>query len=311
MSGRLYAYHNLTRDLRTFSSCAFLKRANAVDHFSEDLETRTTYYKSFNTAYPAENSGSTMAPRKLQILSDVHLEFYTNGRPLPIIERHGHDIALLGDIGKPFAPSYHTFLTQMSQQFDNVFVLLGNHEYYNVNWTPVEVFTAKAREVCATFDNVHLLERETFDITEKTRILGCTLWSSIDCTAAMGLNDFRMISTNKGKLTLAEYFMWHSRDVTWLESQLAQCITDGKKAMVLTHHGPCKAMSGRFLGSQLNPAFVTDLERLFRPPVVAFASGHVHSNVDVTVNGIRSVSNALGYPGEVTGYQEGVVVDIP
>ena len=69
-------------------------------------------------------------------------------------------------------------------------------------------------------------------------------------------------------------------------------------------------MAGKFVGSPLNPAFVTNLEHLFRPPAVAFASGHVHSNCDFMVNGIRTVSNAMGYPGEVTGYREDVVIEM-
>ncbi len=70
-------------------------------------------------------------------------------------------------------------------------------------------------------------------------------------------------------------------------------------------------LAGRFMGSPLNPGFVTNLEHLFAPPVMAFASGHVHSNVDTEINGIRTVSNARGYQGETTGYKESVIIEIP
>lgn len=297
---------SLSRALvRNFSS-SFSLKATAVDLLSTELNSRQTTYTELSRL----SSSLEMTPtRKLQVLSDVHLEFHSN--QCRTFEKHGHDIALLGDIGKPFDDSYQSFLTSMSQQYDNIFLLLGNHEFYNVGSISVEQVIDKARSVCAQLPNVHLLDREAFDITQSTRILGCTLWSAIDRGAAMGLNDFRMISTSTGKLAPSEYFEWHTRDVAWLERELAQCVTDGKNAVILTHHGPCEAMAGRFLGTYLNSAFVTNLERLFKPPVIAFASGHVHSNCDVYINGIRSVSNALGYAGEDTGFRQDVVIDIP
>ena len=258
-------------------------------------------------------AASIALPRQLQIVSDIHLEFYRQGRPFPDILPYGDDLALLGDIGRPFDKTYRWFLEQQSKQFENVFLLLGNHEFYNQEGKTVTEIQDKARTVCASLDNVHLLERETFDLTGNTRILGATLWSAIDGVATRHMNDFNMISTTKQgrKLTQDEYIAWHKRDVAWLKHALDVCKEDGKQAVVLTHHGPCPAMAGRFFGSPLNPGFVTDLKQLFKPPVIAFASGHVHSNVDLEVNGIRTVSNALGNPGEKTGYRDPVIIEIP
>ncbi|KAI8815528.1 Metallo-dependent phosphatase-like protein [Fimicolochytrium jonesii] len=251
----------------------------------------------------------TSRPRRLQIVSDLHLEFYLK-KPLPEFTRHGDDLALLGDIGKPWEPTYKNFIEREASRFDNVFLLLGNHEYYH-RYAPVENILAEAEKVAACFQNVHLLERSTFDLTASTRLLGATLWSDIDSYASQRLNDFRTIRDKDGPLTLERYRQWHKRDVSWLEQELERCRQEGVHAVVLTHHGPCQAMSGKFFGDALNPAFVTNLERLFAPPAIAFASGHVHSNCDLEVNGIRSVSNAKGYPGEATGYKEDVVIDIP
>lgn len=60
----------------------------------------------------------------------------------------------------------------------------------------------------------------------------------------------------------------------------------------------------------MSSAFATPLERLLCPPVKCWASGHVHSNVDIEINGIRSVSNCRGYPAEDAGYREDVVIAV-
>ncbi len=101
------------------------------------------------------------------------------------------------------------------------------------------------------------------------------------------------------------------RDVIWLQREIEKAKKDGKRVIVLSHHGPLHVMSGEYIGSPIRSAFVSDLSHLFKDPVIAFASGHVHSNVDVTHNGIRSVSNAMGYPKESTNYKEDVVIHVP
>lgn len=241
----------------------------------------------------------------LQIVSDVHLEFYGHVAYRPVLEKFAPYLALLGDIGKPFSEGYKKFIADQSAAFDKVFVLIGNHELYSDEHDAAEVIE-QARAVCEGFHNVFFLERAMYDISEKTVLLGCTLWSDIDSKAADSLNDFRKIrqkragSTKLAKLTPDVYQSWHERDVKWIQDTLDELRTTHpeKKAVVLTHHAPHKSMDGEYYGNRMSSAFTTDLTNLFRDPVIAFANGHVHSNCDLLVNNIRCVSNAMGYPGE-------------
>ena len=188
---------------------------------------------------------------------------------------------------------------------------MGNHEYYNSTRTVDEIL-AEARATCNKLGNVHLLERDAFNLTPTTRLLGCTLWSPLTEKASLRLNDLSKIHLQcapfRRTLDLETYNAWHLRDRSWLQKELDSA--DGKRVVVLTHHGPLPLMSGRYKGDPSSSAYVGDLSHLFKEPAVAFASGHVHSNVDTFCNGIRSVSNAMGYPGEDTGYKEDVVIDI-
>jgi predicted phosphohydrolase len=259
---------------------------------------------------PLKDQLSRTLPYGIQIVSDVHLEFR---KQAPVITPNASCLALLGDIGQPFEPSYKDFIGTQAENFSKVFLIMGNHEYYSSTGTTTDAILEKARQVCAGYENVHLLDRSRVDLDERVSVLGCTLWSLLNAKSATFLNDMRKIHIPDGENRLLDretYNSWHIRDVIWLQRELKQVATDGRKAIVLTHHGPLLDMSGKFKGSRASSAFVSDLRHLFTPPAIAFASGHVHSNVDVEINGIRSVSNALGYPGEVTGYKEDVVIPL-
>jgi ankyrin repeat protein len=66
----------------------------------------------------------------IQVASDLHLEFYKEEKDLSnLIIPSAPYLALLGDIGLPIKrPNYKQFLLDMSEKFEIVFVLAGNHE---------------------------------------------------------------------------------------------------------------------------------------------------------------------------------------
>jgi hypothetical protein len=242
----------------------------------------------------------------MQIASDIHLEFC--GKTIPHIDRHADFLALLGDIGNPFHKNYAEFLHEQSMTFEKVFVLAGNHELYNEQ-TVCQV-KEQIRNVVSALDNVFFLDQTVHDLDEyNIRLLGATLWSPIDAYSSAVMNDFRYIHVGEKELLSREmYLQWHTSDVIFLNDELEKAREDGKRVLVLTHHGPSKVMNGIYEYCLLVSAFTGNLEHLFQEPLIGWASGHVHSNVDVDINGIRCVSNALGYPGERSGYKENVVI---
>jgi predicted MPP superfamily phosphohydrolase len=247
---------------------------------------------------------------QLQIVSDLHLEFY-KGKKYPLIEQHAPYIALLGDIGKPFDQNYKELLTSLSAAYKKVFVLAGNHELYgnSKGKRTADHILQQIQETCSSFPNVYFLNRTSYEISETTTLLGCTLWSPVQARVIPSLNDFNCIYTDcRQKLSWEDYLEWHKRDLQWLEEQIKE-LKPEKQVIVLTHHGPLPEMGGKYQGNNLSTGFVSDLRHLFKEPVVCWCSGHVHSNVDISVNGIRSVSNALGYRGENTGFRADVCIN--
>jgi hypothetical protein len=107
-----------------------------------------------------------LAPFRVQILSDVHLEMRDGQLPeVPVTAPY---LALLGDIGYPHVgKDYERFLLGLADQgndeqqqgWKRIFVLAGNHEFYKGHYEKVKPEIAK---VCAMRpDKLIFLDRTT------------------------------------------------------------------------------------------------------------------------------------------------------
>lgn len=132
----------------------------------------------------------------LQIVSDIHLEYRKNR--YPFINRRAPNIALLGDIGKPFSHVYQRLIADLSRRFERVILIAGNHEYYRTGSHKVTVSEVQEqlRKTAAMYDNVCFLEQQCTFI-DGVRILGATLWSHIPPeqwrAVRKKINDYTMI----------------------------------------------------------------------------------------------------------------------
>ncbi|CAB9502826.1 ser Thr protein phosphatase [Seminavis robusta] len=269
---------------------------------------------------------------RIQIASDLHLEFYgkPNRIPSDIIQRRAPVLALLGDIGMACTDILRFFLLQQSDQFEQVLFVAGNHEFYNhpkeLKPITVQQQLEWIRQVCQERDNLHFLERQAVEI-QGVRILGTTLWSNIPKQqsrhAEEGMNDYQLsyISDHFGSVQhmTAKYTnSWHSLSVFWLEQQIQRAKHDGKPVVVLTHHTPCTEATSHpmYADSSYSCCFSSDLVHLLRDPVKVWCCGHTHYNFDLVIDqekkklvpssslankstgGTRLVSNQRGYPGQ-------------
>jgi predicted phosphohydrolase len=262
----------------------------------------------------------------VQLLSDTHLEmwerrFYdtTGGLVLPppftTIERKARYLALLGDIGYPHQASYGYFLRRMAEKFDKVFVVAGNHEYYNAEVAQTQ---ERMRKVCAEMpDKLYYMDKLSILTDEGVRILGCTLWSHIpdqDVSAvSRRMNDYHLITNGRRKLTVADTNAWHQEELAWLKEELQKAKANGETVVVMTHHAPIeKSCHPQYYGSQINVAFATPLDDIItNPPIAAWLYGHTHYCSEVNTNGVRVISNAMGYPHEhVENFDMNYMVEI-
>ena len=150
---------------------------------------------------------------RMQLMSDLHLEFPGVYETMPRLEARAPVLALAGDIGStrpppedraeagrgrgPAVSAYERFVHEQAERFEHVLVTSGNHELY------MSVHDATLREirrVCerAPRGNVHFLDRGTWEDPETgVRVVGATLWSHVPPRHAAyvqeAMNDYKYI----------------------------------------------------------------------------------------------------------------------
>jgi predicted phosphodiesterase len=250
---------------------------------------------------------------KLQYVSDLHLEHYdknNDGNIIPsmFLIPNAPYLALCGDIGNPDLTAYKDFLAWCSKGYTLVFLVAGNHEFYNYRSevsSDMPTRIEKIRSLCSKFKNVIFLHRDTYLISEyNIRILGCTLWADTSLGNEQNIitymNDTRNILL-EGTAPLFPRNMTelHRQEKEWLRQEIEQARESKERLVVLTHYLPSfKLIHEKYEGHPLNMCFASDCTDLMIEPVKAWICGHSHTGVIKELNGVKCVMNPYGYPGE-------------
>jgi hypothetical protein len=179
---------------------------------------------------------------------------------------------------------------------------MGNHEFYDAHYERV---LERSREEVLEL-GVHLLEKDQV-VIDDVRFLGTTLWTDFDVEApehdasyAMwfadrSMSDFRLIRYRGRVLRAADTQVMHLEGCAWLADRLSEPFAG--KTVVVTHHLPHRgSIDAQFHRHPLNPAFVSHLPKLVRPPVDLWVHGHTHCSCDyITEEGTRVLCNPRGY----------------
>ncbi|RDW92721.1 uncharacterized protein DSM5745_00043 [Aspergillus mulundensis] len=160
----------------------------------------------------------------LQVLSDLHLEIdqqYTSFKiPVPVHAKH---LVLAGDVGRLVEyDNYRAFLKQQTDQFELVFLVLGNHEFYNDTFAAgLERAQRLEKEPCMN-GRLVLLNQRRFDIPESSvTVLGCSLWSRIpDWCRDMVRMKIQDIEKIRG-WSVDGHCAAHTSDLPWLLAEIS------------------------------------------------------------------------------------------
>jgi len=234
---------------------------------------------------------------KLQIISDVHLEFQ---KEVPFIPVKADIIILLGDIGYPFSKSYQFLIEDLSKRFKHVIIIAGNHEYYNS-----EFYTTndKIEKIAKKYQNVHFLNNSRITIDNIT-FYGATLWTHIPKSEIDDVleecNDYSQIRINSEGITRnilpQETTEFHKKTVKLFRKYVTP------QDVVLTHHAPIIDPRVFLENDDTNPHWVaTDLKG-FKPKLWAY--GHTHKSADFTKNGTRYYSNPIADDYSPSNYEK-------
>ncbi|KAI0361508.1 Ser/Thr protein phosphatase protein [Trametes cingulata] len=275
---------------------------------------------------------STSGSIRIQVLSDLHLEFppppHVASGPYQLdFPAQADVLALLGDIGLTEDDRLFDWMRTQLKRFKVVFFLSGNHEAYHSSLGKSSRRLHEFAQECAAshekatetepFGRFVLLDRTRCDLSETVTVLGCTLWSKLDPERVnaiqLGLNDFSMIEGFTPQL----YTSLHERDLAWLEGNIAAIAQNEphRRIIVMTHHAPTVegTSNPQYAGSPISSAFATELVGgpCWREQVKVWAFGHTHWACDFEREGVRVVSNPKGYgAGRRQGFNPEMVVEI-
>ena len=235
---------------------------------------------------------------KIQYASDLHLEFADNWRYLKenSLQVTGDILVLAGDIGYLGDENYskHPFWDWASENYQQVIVCMGNHEFYKY----YDIAKLNDGYCLDIRPNVHSYYNAVVHV-EDIDFIVTTLWSKIPLKEAyyteQVISDFRRIFFNEELLTFADFNREHDRCLTFLKEAVSS--SNARKKIVVTHHVPSFQMQcPKFAGSHANGAFTVELEDYIKGSGIDFwIYGHSHYNVDVKIGNTMCVSNQLGY----------------
>ncbi len=235
---------------------------------------------------------------KIQYASDLHLEFrenasYLKHNPLKVA---GDILILAGDIGYLGDQNYsnHPFWDWASENFMQVIVAMGNHEFYKFyDIAPLNNgYRLQIRHNVAAYYNSVIT-------VEDTDIIVSTLWAHIPLKDASFtekvISDFRRIQYNGELLTFANFNQEHRKCLDFINTSVAESIAKNK--VVVSHHVPSFRMQDpKYKDSKANGAFTVELEDYIKTSGIDYwIYGHSHCNIDVRIGNTLCISNQLGY----------------
>ena len=264
---------------------------------------------------------STVATLAFQVLSDLHLEL---GQQYSLFDfpATAPNLVLAGDIGLlSHYDAYLDFLQKQTARYDRVFLVLGNHEFYGLDFAAALSTARKLEKEPCLEGKLAFLQQNRVDLPGAVTILGCTLWSRVPDEAkgivSSKVNDFRKIQD----WTVDCHNNAHTADVEWLRAELAN-MEPGRSVLVVTHHAPLVLGTSRpeHLKNPWTCAFATDVlsGETTLGSVKHWVYGHTHYSADFENRGIRVVSNQRGYvfPGGVSkcvdvAFDAGKTIEVP
>ena len=236
---------------------------------------------------------------KLQILSDLHIEF-AQFEPLPTAS----DVVILaGDI---HVGSKGIDWAKAKFPDQPVIYVLGNHEYYGKAF-PKHIDDLKQ---FAEGTNIHILENDRLVINGVT-FLGCTLWTDFKLFgepkiagyhATQTMTDYRKIrfSPQYRKLRSLDTAIIHAKSLRWLTEEVDKLQDNKGKVVIITHHAPSKhSVPKQYEDDILSAAYASHLDSFVADScATVWVHGHLHTQQDYCIGTTRVICNPRGYPDE-------------
>jgi predicted phosphodiesterase len=249
---------------------------------------------------------------KLQIVSDLHLEFLSDKQVVEVANRISNDspaevLILAGDIcslSERSVNKFTTFIDEIKDSYLKIIYVSGNHEYYGTSRQEIHELGHK---IIKYRSNLHLLENKSITINNIT-FYGTTLWFEETVEAGTKrnyLNDYRYIQNFQPDL-------WSKKAIKFIKS----IPNDPTKKVLITHHVPhSRFISPKYVGSDMNCFYINEIGKyLGKFDLVTF--GHSHDSVNQQFSErTLAISNPRGYvnsgnEGENDKFEYQLIVEV-
>lgn len=240
---------------------------------------------------------------KVQVLSDLHLEFHRDGGvefvdSLPTPECDC--VVIAGDLTN--AKGLARSVDLVCKKFDKPIVYVtGNHEYYTADRETVEAILVEAE---IRNDNFHWLSNGVVVINGQ-RFIGAPLWyrpiPPEKNHLKMSMNDGRMIRGFEN---------WVHIENAMSIDFFRDCIEEND--VVVTHYLPSNlCVAPCYQNNPLNIFFVCEMDDIIKSskPKV-WIHGHTHESIKRVIDSTRIVCNPAGYLGENAFFKPGLVIEV-
>lgn len=251
----------------------------------------------------------------IQIISDIHLEFYDDPKMADFVQPSAPNLLICGDFGIPYLDSYEKLIAECSDNFKNIFLITGNHEYYqhkNDNPLTMGETDTKIELIVQKYPNVHFLNNRCYELNDEYIILGSTLWSYVPrrniYDALDYIKDYEQIYYAYDKHIDPKYInKVHEQNVKWLKENISKF--SNKKIIIMTHHLPSfQLIDEKYEGNTVNCCFASDLDMLMKGNVKYWFAGHTHSSFNKKINDTQCIGNPKGYYDENPNYNKELVI---
>lgn len=175
----------------------------------------------------------------IQYASDLHLEFESNNAFMAQnpLEPKGELLILAGDI--TYLDDLQTsnpFFDTISGQFKQVYLVPGNHEFYQNSFDIHQVIPTFQKKIRSNV--TYLNNRAVYK--EGMRIIFTTLWTNVGPERSFYvermMNDFRQSVFDGERFRVSHHNKCHEMSLLFLERELAKPFQG--KTIVVSHHVP-------------------------------------------------------------------------
>lgn len=253
---------------------------------------------------------------KIQIISDTHSD--TRDIDIYSISKDCDVVVNAGDIANGNIAYIEEFVDKCDALGKEHVFVLGNHDFYGRDYHEM------IDEIRQKHPEYNLLTAgHEVTINGKT-FIGDTLFSNfalysnhseygyLDTNFFMekaeeGISDFKHIRYKGSNITAEDYINLFYKQYIWLDTYRGR-----DDVIVVTHFPPnIKCLAKEYAEHPyywvLNPYFINNIDLTgFKH----WICGHTHRSMITEANGCNLYINALGYPNEVTGFVENMIISV-